>query len=47
MRFGCKVAAATQCRMDESAIGPCAAADGALRSAIGPKKIQTFRIVTG
>jgi len=33
--------------MDESAIGPCAVTDGALGSTIGPKKIQTFRIVTG
>jgi mannosylglycerate hydrolase len=47
MRFGCKVTTATRCRIDETAIGACTVADGALSSTIGAKKIQTFRIVTG
>lgn len=47
LAFGCKVSAATRCRMDESAIESCAPNDGTLQAAVGPKKILTFRIVPG
>jgi len=45
--FGCRIASAARCRMDESAIESCAVTDGTLRATIGPKKILTFRIATG